>query len=152
MTTRGVRRIVFVFLLALVAGGLAWWLRPSRPLPLRPNVLLITIDTLRADRLGCAGYAAARTPVLDGLAGRGVRFTTAIAHTPLTAPSHASILTALSPLRHGVRNNGGFVLPESIPTLAEDFAHAGYRTAAFVSGFPLDRRFGFARGSSPWGR
>jgi len=146
MTTRGVRRIVFVFLLALVAGGLAWWLRPSRPLPLRPNVLLITIDTLRADRLGCAGYAAARTPVLDGLAGRGVRFTTAIAHTPLTAPSHASILTALSPLRHGVRNNGGFVLPESIPTLAEDFAHAGYRTAAFVSGFPLDRRFGFARG------
>jgi arylsulfatase A-like enzyme/Flp pilus assembly protein TadD len=110
------------------------------------NVLLVTIDTLRADHLGCYGYRAAETPTLDGLAARGVRFTTAIAHAPLTAPSHASILTGLLPLGHGVRDNGSFALPPSPTTLAEAFRKGGYRTAAFVSGFPLDRRFGFGRG------
>jgi choline-sulfatase len=117
----------------------------TRP-PQRPNILLITIDTLRADHLGCYGYGPAATPVLDSLAARGVRFTAAIAHTPLTAPSHASILTGLLPLGHGVRDNGAFVLPTSPATLAELLQGDGYRTAAFVSGFPLDRRFGFARG------
>jgi arylsulfatase A-like enzyme/Flp pilus assembly protein TadD len=126
---------------ALVA---AFWL--ARAGQTRPNVLLVTIDTLRADRLGSYGYAAAATPVLDALAARGVRFTTAVAHTPLTAPSHASILTGLLPLGHGVRDNGSFVLPASPTTLAEAFRAAGYRTAAFVSGFPLDHRYGFARG------
>jgi arylsulfatase A-like enzyme/Tfp pilus assembly protein PilF len=106
----------------------------------------VTIDTLRADRLGCYGYRATTTPVLDALAARGVRFTTAVAHAPLTAPSHASILTGLLPLGHGVRDNGSFVLPPSPTTLAEAFRDAGYRRAAFVSGFPLDHRFGFARG------
>ena len=118
------------------AGG------PSRT----ADVLLITIDTLRADRLGCYGYAKARTPTLDGLAGRGTRFAVAVAHAPLTAPSHASILTGLTPLGHGVRDNGAYVLPEAVRSVAEDFREAGYRTAAFVSGFPLKRRFGFARG------
>jgi choline-sulfatase len=112
----------------------------------RPNVLLVTIDTLRADHVGCYGDPAAATPVLDALAARGVRFATAIAHAPLTAPSHASILTGLLPLGHGVRDNGSFVLPPSPTTVAEVFHAAGYRTAAFVSGFPLDHRFGFARG------
>jgi arylsulfatase A-like enzyme/Tfp pilus assembly protein PilF len=112
----------------------------------RPNVLLITIDTLRADRLGCYGYRNATTPTLDGLAARGVRFPTAVAHTPLTGPSHASILTGLSPLGHGFRNNSGFVLAPTIQTAAEDFKHAGYRTGAVVAGFPLDRRFGFDQG------
>ena len=111
-----------------------------------PNVLLVTIDTLRADRLGCYGYARASTPVLDGLAGRGVRFSTAIAHVPLTAPSHASILTGHTPLGHGMRDNGGFVLPAGVRSVAEDFRQAGYATAAFVSGFPLNRRFGLDRG------
>ena len=110
-----------------------------------PNVLLITIDTLRWDRLGSYGAAHNPTPVLDRLAARGTRFETAIAHTPLTAPSHASILTGLTPLRHGVRDNGSFVLAEAI-TLASTFRAAGYSTAAFVSGFPLDRRFGFSAG------
>jgi arylsulfatase A-like enzyme/Tfp pilus assembly protein PilF len=109
-----------------------------------PNVLLITIDTLRADRIGCYG-GPAPTPSLDALASRGVRFATALAPAPLTAPSHASILTGLNPPRHGVRDNGAFVLPESIPVLAGRFRAAGYETAAFVSGFPLDRRFGLAR-------
>jgi len=111
-----------------------------------PDVLLITIDTLRADRLGCYGYGPARTPTLDGLAGRGARFAVAVAHAPLTAPSHASILTGLTPLGHGVRDNGAYVLPQTARSVAEDFRQAGYRTAGFVSGFPLKRRFGFARG------
>ena len=129
------------------AAGGAWLrIRSASVQTARSNVLLVTIDTLRADRLGCYGYAGASTPVLDALAARGVRFATAIAHVPLTAPSHASILTGLTPLRHGVRDNGDFVLPDRIPTLAEAFHDAGYRTAAFVSGFPLDRRFGLARG------
>ena len=112
----------------------------------RPNVLLVTIDTLRADHVGCYGAAAASTPTLDALARRGVRFETAVAHVPLTGPSHASILTGHTPPAHGFHNNGGFVLSPSVKTAAEDFRQAGYRTAAFISGFPLDRRFGFDRG------
>jgi arylsulfatase A-like enzyme/tetratricopeptide (TPR) repeat protein len=118
----------------------------SRPPPERPSVLLITVDTLRADRLGAYGHAAAVTPTLDALAARGARFVTAVAHVPLTGPSHASILTGLTPIGHGVRDNGGYVLPREVKTAAEAFGAAGYRTAAFVSGFPLDRRFGFDRG------
>ncbi len=114
--------------------------------PARPNVLFVTIDTLRADRLGSYGYARAQTPVLDALAARGVRFTTAVAHAPLTGPSHASLLTGLTPLRHGVRDNGRPTLSASAPTVAEAFRGAGWHTAAFVSGFPLDHRFGFDRG------
>ncbi len=116
--------------------------RPSR----RPNVLLVTIDTLRADHLGCYGDARAATPNLDALAGRGVRFTTAVAHVPLTTPSHASILAGRIPPRHGVRDNGGFVLPDDVPVLTARFRDAGWATAGFVSGFPLDRRYGLARG------
>ena len=111
-----------------------------------PNVLLITLDTLRADHLGCYGDAAAITPTLDALAARGVRFATAVAHVPLTAPSHASILTSRTPLGHGMRDNGSYVLPTGVRSVAEDFSEAGYRTAAFVSGFPLTRRFGLDRG------
>jgi choline-sulfatase len=118
---------------------------PSRT-PERPNILLVTVDTLRADHVGVYGYAGAATPAIDALAARGVLFETAIAPAPLTGPSHASILTGLTPLRHGFRNNSGFALAPSIRTAAEEFKAAGYRTAAFVSAFPLDRRFGFARG------
>jgi choline-sulfatase len=118
------------------------WRKPPQP----PNVLLVTIDTLRWDHLGCYGDAHAVTPALDALAARGVRFETAIAHVPLTAPSHASILTGLTPLRHGVRDNGAYVLPSTVQTLATRLGRAGYATAGFVSGFPLDHRFGFASG------
>jgi tetratricopeptide (TPR) repeat protein len=109
-------------------------------------VLLVTIDTLRADAVSAYGNPAASTPVMDALAAKGARFTTAVAHVPLTGPSHASILTGLIPVRHGVRDNGGFVLPDEVPVLTETFRGAGYRTAAFVSGYPLVRRFGFSRG------
>jgi choline-sulfatase len=129
-----------IFLLALVLAAV--WRRAR----VRPHVLLVTIDTLRADHLGCYGDKGAETPVLDGLAAGGTRFAVAVAHVPLTTPSHASILTGLTPLRHGIRDNGGFALPEGIPTLATLLHGAGYRTAAFVSGFPLDRRFGLGRG------
>lgn len=130
----------------LAAAGLATKIATSLGSRPRPNVLLITIDTLRADHVGCYGDTGASTPVLDALAARGVRFPTAVAHVPLTSPSHASILTGLTPLRHGIRDNGTFVLPEGTRTAAERFREAGYATAAFISGFPLNRRFGLARG------
>ncbi|MBP1636718.1 MAG: tetratricopeptide repeat protein [Acidobacteria bacterium] len=143
-------RIALVLAVVLAAAALAWRFGlPPRPSPPRaggPNVLLVTVDTLRADHLGCYGYAGARTPVIDALAARGARFETAIAHAPITGPSHASILTGLTPLRHGVRNNADYALPASVPTLPDAFRQAGYRTAAFVSGFPLERRFGYDRG------
>ena len=125
----------------------ARWVWPlMMPTAGRPNVLLITIDTLRADRLGCYGDRDAVTPVLDALAAGGVRFLDAVAHVPLTLPSHATILTGVTPLKHGVRDNAGFVLGPSLRTLAEQFGAGGYETAAFVSGFPVHRRFGLARG------
>ncbi|MBI3265323.1 MAG: sulfatase-like hydrolase/transferase [Acidobacteria bacterium] len=109
------------------------------------NVLLITIDTLRADRLGAYG-GRVPTPTVDGLAGRGLRFTHAYAHVPMTLPSHASILTGLTPPGHGVRNNGSFTLAASHPTLAAMLKSAGYRTGAFVGSFVLDARFGLNQG------
>lgn len=141
------RTLIVVALAGLVVGVGVFALKLRSPVGgVRPNILLITIDTLRADRLGCYGYAKASTPTLDALAARGVRFATAIAHVPLTTPSHASILTGLTPLRHGVRDNGAYSLPAGIPTVAEAFRTAGYRTGAVVSAFPLDRRFGLDRG------
>jgi choline-sulfatase len=141
------RRLALSCLLATLALPCAC----RRPTPVtvsaaQPNVLLVTIDTLRADHVGAYGYHAAATPTLDALAARGVRFKTAVAHAPLTGPSHASILTGRIPLGHGFRNNSGFILPSTVRTAAEDFRRAGYRTGAVISGFPLDRRFGFDRG------
>jgi arylsulfatase A-like enzyme/Flp pilus assembly protein TadD len=111
-----------------------------------PNVLLITLDTTRADHLGCYGYSRAMTLAIDRLATQGVVFDNAFAAAPLTAPSHATMLTGLYPPEHGVRINGEGTLPSSIPTLAEYFTNRGYRTGAFIGAFVLDRRFGFARG------
>ncbi len=114
--------------------------------PARDNVLLITLDTTRADRLGSYGYSAARTPHLDRLATEGVRFESAISVAPITLPSHASLFTGLFPFEHGVRNNGNFYLAPRHPTLATRLRAAGYRTGAFVSSFVLDRRYGLQRG------
>jgi choline-sulfatase len=132
--------------LVLLAAG-AWWLWPRPTAPdAGPDVLLVTIDTVRADHVGCYGDRRAATPVMDGLAARGVRFEEAVAQVPLTLPSHASILTGVTPLVHGVRDNAGFALGPRPRTLAEAFRDAGYRTAAFVSGFPVHHRFGLGRG------
>ncbi len=110
------------------------------------DVLLITLDTTRADRLGAYGAADAHTPVLDGIAARGVRFTEAVTVAPVTLPAHASILTGLEPPSHGVHNNGEARLADSHTTLAEILSARGRDTAAFVSSFVLDDRFGVAQG------
>jgi choline-sulfatase len=110
------------------------------------NVLLVIIDTLRADHLGCYGRQQAVTPNADRLAGEGIRFTDAVSHVPVTAPSITTILTGVHPPAHGVRDNGIFRLPESIPTLAEAFSAGGYRTAAFVSAAVIEGRYGLDRG------
>ena len=109
------------------------------------HVLLVTIDTLRADRVGCYGYAAARTPTLDALARRGVRFSRAYAAAPITLTSHATMMSGRYPPRHGARHNG-VAMRADVPTLPEAFTRAGFDTGAFVSAFPLDKRFGLARG------
>lgn len=110
------------------------------------NVLLVTLDTTRADRIGCYGYPAARTPNLDALASGGVRFANAYTSVPLTLPSHASILTGQTPPVHGVRNNGAYVLDRARITLAELLKQRGYATAAFVASFSVDSRFGLDQG------
>ncbi len=110
------------------------------------NVLLITVDTLRADVLGFAGNTVVETPALDALAAAGRVFTDAHAHNVMTLPSHANILTGLYPYQHGVRHNAGFALPEEVATLATVLQEAGFATAAYVAAFPLDSRFGLARG------
>ena len=109
------------------------------------NVLLITIDTLRADALGSYGGPAS-TPALDRLAGEGVRFTFAHAHAVLTLPSHTSILTGTYPYQHGVRENSGYRLAAGSQTLATILKRAGYATGAFLGAFPLHSRFGLNQG------
>jgi len=111
-----------------------------------PSILLISIDTLRADRLGSYGYAPAATPVLDALAARGLRFEQASTVVPLTLPAHASLMTGTFPTFHGVRDNGAFYLDESLTTIAEVLQPRGYRTGGFVGAFVLDRRWGIAQG------
>ena len=113
--------------------------------PPRPDLLLVTFDTLRADHCSTHGYGRETTPTLERLAEEGVLFTTAYAPTATTAPSHASLLTGLDPLEHGVRRNG-IALPETAHTLAERLAEVGYESAAFVSTVVLKREFGFAQG------
>ena len=110
-----------------------------------PSLVLITLDTTRADAVGSYG-GGARTPVLDGLAATGTRWERAVAPAPLTLPSHATLLTGLDPPQHGVRSSGGEVLPPAVPTLADELASRGYATAAFVGSRVLDRRFGLDRG------
>jgi arylsulfatase A-like enzyme/Flp pilus assembly protein TadD len=119
---------------------------PKRPVPSGPNVLLVTIDTLRADHVGAYGASGAETPTLDGLAAEGVLFESAIAATPVTLPSHASILTGMTPPRHAVRQNGIFRLDEARETLAERFRDAGYDTGAVIGAIVLDARYGLDQG------
>ncbi|MCU1384846.1 MAG: hypothetical protein JWL71_3543, partial [Acidobacteria bacterium] len=109
------------------------------------NVLLITIDTLRADALGCYGGPAA-TPALDRLAAGGVRFDFAHAHAVTTLTSHASILTGTYPFQHGIRDNSGYRLAPGARTLAVLLKQAGFQTAAFVGAFPVHSRFGLNQG------
>jgi len=110
------------------------------------NVLLITLDTTRADRLGCYGYSRAVTPALDALARRGTLFENALAQVPMTLPSHATLLTGRYPRELGIRLNEQAALAPDHPTLASVFKGQGYRTGAFVAAFVLDSRYGLDRG------
>ena len=135
--------LVVVGLVALASGLFGW---REFVVSRRPNVLLITLDTTRADRLGCYGYAPALTPTLDALAAQGVLFERAYTPAPLTLPSHASMMTGLYPPEHGLVTNGRGRLDDNIPTLAENFRDAGYDTAAFIGSFVLHSKFGLERG------
>lgn len=114
--------------------------------PIRPNLLVITIDTLRADHVSAYGRDIVSTPNIDRLAREGARFDRALSHVPLTLPSHSSLFTGMSPLAHGVHNNGTFVLEDRFTTLAEVLREEDYETGAFVGAFPLDSRFGIHQG------
>jgi arylsulfatase A-like enzyme/tetratricopeptide (TPR) repeat protein len=113
---------------------------------LKPNVLLITLDTTRADHLACYGYAGVSTPTLDAIAGRGVLFEQAATTTPLTLPAHTTIMTGMLPTYHGVRVNGNTALGDDQTTLAEVLAARGYETGAFIAAFVLDGRWGLKQG------
>jgi arylsulfatase A-like enzyme/Flp pilus assembly protein TadD len=130
---------VFVLAQALVAAGPA-------PVKARPNVILITIDTVRADHLGCYGAKNIQTPTLDGLAHDGVVFERALSQVPLTWPSHAVILTGLYPFQNGVQDFTGQPLDARFRSVAQAFKQHGYATGAVVSAFVLDRSWGLARG------
>ena len=134
-------RLALLALLAALEGAC----RAATPPEPARHVVLITIDTLRADHVGAYGASTARTPTLDGLARDGVRFERAWAPAPVTLPSHASLLTGQYPPAHGSRHNG-MPVSATVPTLATVLKAAGFDTGAFVSAFPLDRRFGLARG------
>ena len=149
LTARGV--ILFV---ALSAQPLALSVACSTPGPppkaAARNLLLITIDTLRADHVGAYGYPRAQTPALDGLARDGALFERAYAAAPITLPSHATMMTGRYPPGHGARDNGLHVSPD-VPTLATELHAKGFATAAFVAAFPLDHQFGLNRGFDVYG-
>ena len=155
------RLLAALLLLGALAAGAGWWWRhrppadaaaarsrllARTPRPADLSVLLVTLDTLRADRLGCYGFRRISTPALDSLAAEGVLFEQATATVPLTLPSHASILTGLVPPHHGVHDNGGYFLEEKQVSVAERFREAGFATGAFVGAWVLDSRWGTDQG------
>jgi arylsulfatase A-like enzyme/Tfp pilus assembly protein PilF len=136
-----------IVIVAVCAIG--WWVmghRSPSSLPERPNVLLVTLDTTRADRMGAYGDSSRATPVFDRLAREGILFERAIAPAPLTLPAHATIFTGVDPPIHGVRDNGGYILGEAQITLAEVLRTAGWATAAFVGAFVVDSKWGLDQG------
>ncbi len=110
------------------------------------NVVLITLDTLRADHLGCYGHKKIETPNIDKIAREGITFVNAYTPVPVTLPSHTSIFTGLYPLYHGVRNNGTFKANDELETLTEILKRNNYQTAAFIGAFVLDSRYGLDQG------
>lgn len=132
----------------VIAALLAWFVITAKQTPdsVPENVIFITVDTLRSDHLGCYGYKSIKTPNIDGLAERGTMFKNAISQVPLTLPSHCSLLTSTYPQFNNVRDNGSYHLGQSAVTLAERMQENGYTTAAFVSAFVLDSKFGLDQG------
>jgi arylsulfatase A-like enzyme len=126
----------------LVAAAVAYWRRPVESL----NVIFLTLDTVRADHLGCYGSEMGRTPALDALAEKGVLFQRAYAPVPLTLPSHASLLTGCYPPVHGLHLNGKGRLSSAIPVLTEILQERDFETGAFVASYVLNSKFGLDRG------
>src|SRR5246127_2477564 len=131
------RAYLLIFLLACQRRE-----RPAVP----ADIILVTIDTVRADSVGYAGNTRVKTPFLDRIAAEGIVFQNAHAHNVVTLPSHVNILTGLYPYQHGVRDNAGFKLDAKHETVATMLRRAGWTTGAFVGAFPLDSRFGLNQG------
>ncbi len=134
-----------LLLAATVAAALATLLREP-PLRVAGPIVLVSIDTLRADRLPAYGYDGVATPAIDRLAADGVLFERAYSHSPQTLPAHVSLFTGRLPFEHGVRDNLGFAVGPEQPLLPELLAPLGYRSAAFVSSYVLRKEVGLARG------
>jgi arylsulfatase A-like enzyme len=161
---RGVRARAAVIILLLAGGAVAAAVvgpkllsAPPAP-PDQPNILLYSIDTLRADHLGCYGRSQAQTPNIDRLAREGARYAQALTTVPVTVPSHTSMLSGLWPATHGARGNEGFSVPGDVTTLPELLRSAGWQTGGFIGGMPLHRICGLAQGFdhydddlAPWG-
>jgi len=139
MRTRALLLFALVFLACHREGAVA----PSGD---KPDIILVTIDTLRADSVGFAGNTKVKTPFLDKLAQEGLVFANAHAHNVITLPSHTNILTGLYPYQHGVRDNAGYKLSPKFETVATMLRRAGYATGAFIGAYPLDARFGLNQG------
>jgi len=149
------RSVALIFLIIAIGLVLFLFTRPRSPRALQQvergalaggDVVLITMDTTRRDHLGCYGFEAARTPVIDALAAQSLVFDHAVTGVPSTLPSHASMLTGLEVPSHGVRTNGKYVLSDDRVSLAEVLAEQGYATAAFVATYVLHKRFGLHQG------
>jgi len=136
----------FVLVLTLLSQGCSRVDAPATPPPAATNILFITIDTLRADRLGVYGATNVETPNIDRLAREGAWARHSTVHVPLTRPSHISIFTGRYPAEHGIRDNVAPTLAPDVPLLAEIFQREGFSTAAFVSSVVLTRQSGLARG------
>lgn len=142
--------------LAALVGAFLWFRDPAPTvvdhIEISPgalqgwNVVLISMDTVRRDRLHCYGREEIDTPVVDRLARKGVRFDQAITPVPMTLPGHATMLTGLNPQHHGARVNGMFKLDATVPTFQGTLKRHGYATAGFIAAFVLDRQFGLSRG------
>ena len=138
--------------LLLLLAGLAALLQgtgcgaPQAEPPKIRNLLLISLDTTRADHLGCYGYPAEITPNIDALARNGTLFRHAVAPSPSTLPSHSTLLTGTNPTRHGVHDNDGYKLGDDQLTLAEILREQGFVTSAVVGAFVMGRAFGLGQG------
>ena len=160
-TSRGLARAALAALLFVAAGilwpacsagvtttptGTAVGHLPRGVQPADLNLLVITLDTTRADRLGAYGWPQSATPALDRIAAEGVLFEQAVSPAPLTLPAHSSLFTGKYPPHHGVRDNGGFFLDERETTLAERLKARGVKTGGFVGAYVLDRTWGIGQG------
>src|SRR3954469_207249 len=153
--------LIVLIVLAIVAIAAGTWLLRTRPVKTaagvelgqlaagvardRLNLVIVTLDTTRADRIGAYGSHEVETPTIDRLAAEGVLFEQAVSVAPLTLPAHSSLFTGKFPPEHGVRDNGGFLGPEQV-TLAEVLKNRGYRTGAFVGAYVLDSKWGINQG------